>query len=460
MAGNLGVLVAADAVGFYLAFALLTFAAYGLIAHRGDPLAWRAARVYMTLAVLGEALLLTALLLMVFALGQNPPLEGLAPRLAGLAERDWIVALTLAGFGIKMGVVPLHVWLALAHPVAPTPASAVLSGIIIKAGLVGWLRFLPLGGAALPDWGLLCIGVGLVSAFYGVLAGLPQARPKTVLAYSSISQMGLVTTLIGIGLMAPGAWSMLLPMVLLFALHHGLAKSALFLGVGVTEQAGRWAGWLLAAPALALAGAPFTSGALAKGLLKEAAHALPPFMGASLALVYTASSVATALLVWRFLYLAWPRDRSGVQAGRLLPWLVLVLLGMALPWWWAMGRFPEQVAKALESKALLAALWPVLGAGLAAFLAWELPRLTGYRPRLPEGERPQALLRLGSGVLVWPPLTGPAAVPNPPPGRPPWWRRWLSRIESRAARLDIAGLWYLLLVLLLIVLLGQALPGP
>ena len=64
-----------------------------------------------------------------------------------------LLFLLVIGFGIKLGVVPLHFWLPLAHPVAPTPASAVLSGAMIKAGLLGWMRFLPLGEVAMPKWG-------------------------------------------------------------------------------------------------------------------------------------------------------------------------------------------------------------------------------------------------------------------------------------------------------------------
>ena len=68
--------------------------------------------------------------------------------------RDLIIGLLLAGFGLKAGLVPLHVWLPLAHPAAPMPASAVLSGAIIKAGIIGLIRFLPRGGA-LPEWGVV-----------------------------------------------------------------------------------------------------------------------------------------------------------------------------------------------------------------------------------------------------------------------------------------------------------------
>jgi hydrogenase-4 component B len=115
------------------------------------------------------------------------------------------VGLLAAGFAVKAGIMPLHVWLPLAHPAAPVAASAVLSGALIKAGLIGWLRLLPLGGAAWPGWGTVFVVVGLTTAIAGALIGVAQTRPKVVLAYSSVSQMGIIATLVGVGLLAPAA---------------------------------------------------------------------------------------------------------------------------------------------------------------------------------------------------------------------------------------------------------------
>ncbi len=392
--GNLGVMLALDAASFYLFFAVLTFAAYGLIVHDGSAPAQRAGRVYLILAVLGEVLLLIALLQLGVVLG-NPALDQLGAALAALPDQDVLIGFVLSGFAIKMGVVPVHVWLALAHPCAPTPASAVLSGIIIKAGLVGWLRFLPLGETALPQWGALCLGIGLFSTFYAVLAGLPQERAKTVLAYSSISQMGLVTSLLGIGLMVPQAWPLILATLLLFCLHHGLAKAALFLGVGVTGQSGLWAGWVLVLPALALAGAPLTSGALAKLLFKNAASLAPAAWAAGLGKLLPLSSVATTLLMIRFLYLAWPhRQKNSTSPWLWLPWLSLITLGFWLPWWWAASRFPGTAVGTLKPDVVIETLWILLAAGVLALTAWGSWRAEGFHWYLPEGDILQPLSRL------------------------------------------------------------------
>lgn len=143
-AGNLGACLALDAAGFYAFYALMSFAAYGLIAHDNDAAARRAGRVYLVLAVAGEMLILSGLLLAL----------GLAP------DHPWAVACLLLGFGVKVGLPLLHVSLPLAYVAAPIPAAAVLAGAMIKAGLLGWMRFLPLGDAALPDAGQMLMAAG------------------------------------------------------------------------------------------------------------------------------------------------------------------------------------------------------------------------------------------------------------------------------------------------------------
>jgi formate hydrogenlyase subunit 3/multisubunit Na+/H+ antiporter MnhD subunit len=192
------------------------------------------------------------------------------PPLAGFVSK-WYLA--FFGFGVKAGVLPLHFWLPLAHPVAPVPASAVLSGAMIKAGLLGWLHFLPLGHAEFPGWGLFCIAAGMAAALGAVVVGCMQNDPKTLLAYSSVSQMGVMTLILGIGLTNPGAWLAALPVLLLYALNHALAKGALFFGTGVAHSTGgggrRWVMAGLALPALALAGAPWTGGSMTKYAIKD-----------------------------------------------------------------------------------------------------------------------------------------------------------------------------------------------
>ena len=148
MSGNFGLIVSQDAVSFYVFFALMSFASYGLVVHNGDTDALKAGRIYIYLVVIGEVLLFTAFVLQAWTVDSL-----LLKDFSNVRPNAIIVGLVLIGFGIKAGALPVHVWLPLAHPAAPTPASAVLSGAMIKAGLLGWLRFLPIGQLAMPALG-------------------------------------------------------------------------------------------------------------------------------------------------------------------------------------------------------------------------------------------------------------------------------------------------------------------
>ena len=374
MGGNIGLILAQDMISFYLFFTLMSFAAYGLVIHDGSHDARYAGKVYLSLAVFGEALLIPGMLLIAHATNTTD-LSSIAAGVAKAPTRNLIIVLLLAGFGIKAGALPLHVWLPLAHPVAPTPASAVLSGAMIKAGLLGWLRFLPLGETALPGWSSLCMVAGLIAAFYGVIVGLTQDNPKTVLAYSSISQMGFMTVGVGIGFSAPDAWPGTLTAIVLYALHHGLAKGALFLGGGVARSANQ-EGWRkrlifvgLVLPALALAGAPLTSGAVAKLALKSVS-VFPPAPWPSWILnVLPLAAVGTTLLMGRFLLLLRSAtDAHGPQLTLRLwaPWAALIIGVYSLPWFFTSDTAGKTFMKTLS----FSNLWPVLIGSLLSWTAW------------------------------------------------------------------------------------------
>jgi formate hydrogenlyase subunit 3/multisubunit Na+/H+ antiporter MnhD subunit len=226
LTGSLGVFIAADLVSFYLTYSMVSLAAWGLIVHDRTT-ASRAGMVYLALAVLGEAFLLMAFVYMAAATANGSLL--IRDAVAALPTSPWRgVAMTLLvlGFGLKIALVPGHVWMPLAYSAAPAPAAAALSGAAVKAGIIGFIRFLPLG-AELPQWGEALVVLGLLSAFYGVVVGITQKDPKSVLAYSSISQMGLLAAALGMGLAAGDAATGL---VMSFAAaSHVLAKGGLFL---------------------------------------------------------------------------------------------------------------------------------------------------------------------------------------------------------------------------------------
>jgi formate hydrogenlyase subunit 3/multisubunit Na+/H+ antiporter MnhD subunit len=388
MLGNAGLILAQDMISFYLFFTLMSFAAYGIVVHQRDAAAFRAGKIYIILVVIGEAALFAALVSTAVISG-TLSFDAARPMIAQSDELDWIVALAVIGFGIKAGMIGLHVWLPLAHPVAPTPASAVLSGAMIKAGLLGWLRLLPLGEVMLYPWGVLFITLGLTAAFYAVVIGLMQRDAKTLLAYSSISQMGVLTAAVGLGLMAPNAWPGILAAIIVYTLHHGLAKGTLFLGVGVLgmyrgkSRRLAWIGlWL---PALALAGAPFTSGMVAKSLLKMQTLHAPETWNIVFQALLPCSAIATALLLGKFLYLqlhpveSRKFEKTGLFA-MLAPWVMLLMAVASLPWW-PLSSQPDTWSNDI----LLNSLWPIIIAGLIMLASvtrdqWFPRRLLAFHP--------------------------------------------------------------------------------
>lgn len=465
--GNLGLPLALGLLDFYLFFALMSFSAYGLVVHEGSAFALRAGRVYLYLVLLGEVLLFVALVLVVRSGGSLLLVEAAAAT-AYAAERDLILVLLVAGFGIKAGMVPLHVWLPLAHPAAPVPASAVLSGAMIKAGLLGLMRMLPMGEIALLGWSQALISAGLLMAFFGVVMGLMQTQAKIVLAYSSISQMGFPLMGIGLALAEPTLWPWLGAAVALYALHHGLAKGALFLGVGMAPEltargARRWlvlGGLLL--PALALAGAPLTSGALAKGALKPFVIAAPGVLAGVLPLLLSLAAIGTTLLMARFLVVLWPQESSAheIDARMWCGWGLLIA-GLLVC---SAGILPfvgDGEPAAMSPGKFWAAFWPVGVGVLLAVLIWRRPgRARRTAPLVPPGDLlvplERALAPLAEFFARLQPLLrqrGPRL--RPPPGH--WWHNLavllsLREAEQAMRRLSVAGVLFLLILLLLLIL--------
>ena len=370
MTGNFALLLAQDIPFFFLAYALMSLASFGLVIHSQTRQARRAARVYLVFAVLGEMLLLVALV-MVSHSAETLFLEFVMDR----TPQPLLMALLLLGFGIKAGTPLLHLALPPVYAVTPLAAAIPMAGALLHIGLYGWMRFLPLGQVAVPLWSEIFLGVGSVAVFFGILVGLTQREAKPLLAYSSISQMGLMTLGLGIALGAPENWALLQPVLLLFALHHALAKGALFHGLGITGRA-RLGLWL---PALALAGLPFSGGALAKGLLKAQLELLPDTWSGLTAWVLILGSVGTTLLVARFLYLAM-RDQDAGELTWPVSWWLLLLGMLLLPWLWPL---PLQ-----RISPLWGALWPVLLGAALAWLAYTgvFSRLLAKVPEIPPGD--------------------------------------------------------------------------
>ena len=376
MSGNLGLIVAQDMVSFYLGFTLMGLAVYGLVVHPATLRARRAARRYLAWTIAGELLLFVAIVMLVAQNAGALSFDGLASNPpAGL-----VVLLLVIGFGIKLALPGLHLWLPQAYAVTPTPGVAVLSGAMIKAGLLGWLRFLPPGDAALVDWGQALMVAGIAGIFFGAGVGLLQQRPRLLLGYSSISKMGVLTAGMGATLAWPAAAPALIGALALYAAHHALVKGALFLGLGLAERGGLrpWLVVGLGFLALALAGAPLTSGALAKSALTSGL----PEQAQQLVILLAASALATTLLMARFLFLVWTQHRNGPApcgGASTTAWLALLAL---------IALFPFVIG---DSGQLSANLVPVsLGVLLAAaalLAARHFPRRLAMTKRLTAARR-------------------------------------------------------------------------
>ena len=383
LTGNFGVFICADLVSFYLAFSLVSLAAYGVVVHDGTPRAQRAGIVYVSLAVLGEAFLLMGFVLLAAGTpGDSLLIRDTVAALPASPWRDSALALLIAGFGLKIGLVPLHVWMPLAYTAAPIPAAAVLSGAAVKAGVIGLIRFLPLG-TALPEWGEALTAAGLFSAFYGVVVGVTQTNSKTVLAYSSVSQMGQLAAVFGMGLAAGDAGAALA--ATFYAANHILVKGALFLAVGVAAVTGARRLWPVLLPAavlaLGLGGLPLTGGALAKLAVK--AQLGEGVVGVLAAL----SAVGTTLLMIHFLRRLVQTAAQGSEttgpAGLVSPWLVMTFAALAVPWALYPVTGSGTPIDPLTLDALWAGLWPVL---IGAVLAVGLWRWGHHLPHVPEGD--------------------------------------------------------------------------
>jgi hydrogenase-4 component B len=243
LAGMNLVVLADDAFTFLLAWEFMSLTSWALVmAHHRDPDNRRAGYIYLVMASFG-----TLCLLLAFGLLAGP--EGgyafasirtavPSPALAAL-----VLILVLIGAGSKAGLVPLHVWLPLAHPAAPSPVSALMSGVMTKVAIYGFLRIVfDLLGPPAWWWSVLVIALGGVTAVLGVLYALMQQDLKRLLAYSTVENIGIIFIGIGLALAfranAMGwAAALALTAALLHVLNHMLFKSLLFFGAGAVLSA-------------------------------------------------------------------------------------------------------------------------------------------------------------------------------------------------------------------------------
>ena len=237
------VVMADDAFAFLFSWEFMSLASWALVmAHHEDEENRHAGFVYIVMASAGTLALLLAFGLLAGSVGgyafDAMRATPLAPAGAAL-----VFCLALFGAGSKAGLVPLHVWLPLAHPAAPSHVSALMSGVMTKVAIYGFIRIaFDLLGPPQWWWAVLVLIVGGATAVLGLLYALLQDDLKRLLAYSTVENVGIV--FIGLGLALafgtnamPAAAALALTAALFHALNHSLFKSLLFFGAGAVLNA-------------------------------------------------------------------------------------------------------------------------------------------------------------------------------------------------------------------------------
>jgi hydrogenase-4 component B len=394
------VVLANDAYAFMVTWETMALSSFFLVtANDRDPEARRAGYLYLLIAHIGAIAILLCFGVLQANTGDyafaNMRLQHLTPFWGSVA-----FLLALFGFGAKAGLLPLHVWLPEAHPAAPSPVSALMSGVMLKTALYGFLRVTyDLLGTQLWWWGVLALGLGLLTALFGVVFAAVQVDMKRLLAYSSIENIGLAFAAIGLSTlfsaygMRPIA-ALALTAALYHVASHALFKSLLFVGTGAVLHAtgernlGRlgglmrampWVAWATLIGSLASAGLPPLGGFVSEWLLLQSflftpglpnsfLNMLIPVVAALIALV-AALAGYTMVKFFGIVFLGQPREdklRGAHDAGA---WERLGMLLLATGCI-ALGLAPVAFLQAIDPVTRL-----LLGAGLgdsAAHGTWLL----------------------------------------------------------------------------------------
>jgi len=244
----LGAIVSGDLLAMFIFFEIMTVTSYMLVIHEQNDESYKAGYNFIIMGLIGGLLILTALILLYFNIG-DLRFASAINELQSLGNlKYWIMGLLVFGFGIKAGMAPVHVWLPRAHPVAPSPASALLSGVLIKIGAYGILRvavsyYFPsqseITNVSDPIWqvagnvGAIIIWTGIITMAIGAFMALMQDNIKKLLAYSSVSQMGYILVGIGVALFLGYEGAMGYSGAIYHIINHALFKSLLFMVAGV-----------------------------------------------------------------------------------------------------------------------------------------------------------------------------------------------------------------------------------
>ena len=287
--GTLGVFLSADLITTFIFFEIASFASYVLVIHDEKKETIQAARTYIAVVVIGGLALLFGTLLLAHLLGTTEisALYAAAQAYDGSMGLLYLAgAFMLIGFGGKAGMFPLHIWLPSAHPVAPAPASALLSGILTKIGVFGVIILSTSIFRQDFTWGMILLNLGLVGMVLGAALAVFSTNLKRTLAFSSVSQIGFILLGIGMtGILTDSYYGSLATTgTFLHMMNHSLVKLLLFMMAGVVVinlhelDLNKIRGFGRGKPlfifcflmgGLTLIGMPFISGYISKTLLHD-----------------------------------------------------------------------------------------------------------------------------------------------------------------------------------------------
>ncbi|MGM9539158.1 proton-conducting transporter transmembrane domain-containing protein [Anaerovibrio sp.] len=373
------VLISGDAFTFIVSWEIMALVSFLLVNHEaGKKETVSAAYQYMVMTHLGTAAILVAFYLLgshsasfAFADMMHNQLDGVMRHIAFLCA--------FAGFALKSGLMPLHIWLPNAHPAAPSHVSALMSGVMLKVALYGFGRFaFQFIGMEVFWYGLLVTVIGLISAFLGVLYATMEVDMKRILAYSSVENMGIIFAVFGCGMILMSMNLFPLAVVaftaaMVHAFSHSLMKGLMFMSAGAVMHATgsknieKMGGLIKKMPytafftligAMALSSLPFTSGLIGEWLVLQSFITLAQQAGSPelrllvvFAFIMLGLTGATALGCFVRLYgtafLGCPRSQI-VDKAHEQPFFMLAGMGIAAALVVIVGVLPDPVVNIMQ----------------------------------------------------------------------------------------------------------------
>lgn len=317
------VIAAQGAFSFLLAWEVMALVSFLLVNQESEKKeTWQAAYQYLVMTHIGTAAIMIAFLLVGYSAG-GLTFDEMSKAQMPLFFKNAAFLAAFAGFALKSGLVPLHVWLPNAHPAAPSHVSALMSGVMLKVAVYGFGRFIfQFLGAVELWWGILVLVVGLLSAFLGALYAQMEVDMKRILAYSSVENMGIIFAGVGTGMILLTTAQPKLAVIgfaaaLVHAFNHSVMKTLLFMAAGAIMHAvdskdiekmgglGKlmpWTAWCTLVGCAALAALPLTNGFVGEWLtlqgfitLAQSSNGIEFRLLAIIALVFLGLTGALAL---------------------------------------------------------------------------------------------------------------------------------------------------------------------